>query len=180
MTRRVRERRALRLRRRDYQRLPYAPQFKGRPIAAHANDYRARADVRRRCCAPAGRSPPHMPCRGPRVMEREATYHAIPLAKLVGQPIHVFHVSCGEVHRRHGAGRSRRRQRPCAARAHARQAEGLWDAIRAVTLDVISSGPLRLQLRRERRQVAERTGRRLYPDPQRHPRPCRAARHHLQ
>lgn len=33
----------------------------------------------------------------PKVVEREATYRAIALAELVGQPIHIFHVSCAEV-----------------------------------------------------------------------------------
>ena len=33
----------------------------------------------------------------PKLVEREATYRAIALAELVDQPIHIFHVSCGEV-----------------------------------------------------------------------------------
>lgn len=223
--------------------IPFAPQFKGEPIAAHFDDYRARAarspidyalhqivtdptdavldteiprlvesgirslkvfltydplhiddrqflrvlETARRVGATVcvhcenyeairwrsdallaeGRTEPaaHALSR-PKVVEREATYRAIALAELVGQPIHIFHVSCAEVAEE--IARAQRRgvkvtgetcpqylvltaadmDRPNGEGAkfmcspsprEAGDAEGLWAAIRAGTLDVISS-----------------------------------------
>ncbi|WP_445682581.1 dihydropyrimidinase [Radicibacter daui] len=105
----------------------------------------------------------------PKVVEREATYRAIALSELVDQPIHIFHVSCGEVAEE--ITRAKRRgvkitaetcpqymvlgagdmDRPgfegakfmCSpsprAAGDASDAEGLWAAITAGTLDIISS-----------------------------------------
>ncbi len=223
--------------------IPFAPQFKGEAIAAHAGDYRARAarspmdyalhqiitdptpDVlgrevpalvregvrslkvfltydplhiddrqflavlaaakrtgatvcvhcendeairwRSDALLRAGRPEPasHAISR-PKVVEREATYRAIALAELVGQPIHIFHVSCAEVAEEIARARARGvpvtgetcpqylvltaadMARPGREGAkfmcspsprEAGDADGLWAAIRAGTLDIISS-----------------------------------------
>ncbi|MBW4025449.1 MAG: dihydropyrimidinase [Proteobacteria bacterium] len=102
----------------------------------------------------------------PRVVEREATHRAIALAELVDQPIHIFHVSCGEVAEEIARAQARgvkvtgetcpqylvltaaEMARPgregakfmCSPSLRdAGDAEGLWAAIRAGTLDIISS-----------------------------------------
>lgn len=102
----------------------------------------------------------------PKVVEREATYRAIALAELVGQPIHIFHVSCAEVAEEIARAQARGVKvtgetcpqylaltaadlaRPgregakfmCSPCPRDRgDAEGLWRVIRAGTLDIISS-----------------------------------------
>lgn len=102
----------------------------------------------------------------PKVVEREATYRAIALSELVDQPIHIFHVSCGEVAEE--IARARRRGVKITAETcpqymvltaaemgrpgfegakfmcspsprNAGDNEGLWAAIIDGTLDIISS-----------------------------------------
>lgn len=102
----------------------------------------------------------------PKVVEREATHRAIALAELVDQPIHIFHVSCAEVAEEIARAQARgvkvtgetcpqylvltaaEMARPGREGAkfmcspsprEAGDAEGLWAAIRAGTLDIISS-----------------------------------------
>jgi dihydropyrimidinase len=102
----------------------------------------------------------------PKVVEREATHRAIALAELVDQPIHIFHVSCAEVADEIARAQARgvkvtgetcpqylvltadEMARPgrdgakfmCSPSPRAAgDAEGLWAAIRAGTLDIISS-----------------------------------------
>lgn len=138
----------------------------GALVCVHCENYEA---IRWRSAAllRAGRPEPasHAVSR-PKVVEREATYRAIALAELVDQPIHVFHVSCAEVAEE--IERAQRRgvkvtgetcpqylvltaadmARPgregakfvCSPSPRgAADAEGLWAAIRAGTLDVVSS-----------------------------------------
>ncbi len=102
----------------------------------------------------------------PSVVEREATYRAIALAELVDQPIQIFHVSCPEVADEIARAQARGLKvwgetcpqyfvlsaadmdRPgfegakymCSPAPRDRQAsDGLWDAVRRGTLDVVSS-----------------------------------------
>jgi dihydropyrimidinase len=102
----------------------------------------------------------------PKVVEREATHRAIALAELVDQPVHIFHVSCAEVADEIARAQARgvkvtgetcpqylvltaaEMARPgrdgakfmCSPSSRAAgDAEGLWAAIRAGTLDIISS-----------------------------------------
>lgn len=115
----------------------------------------------------AGRTEPmsHALSR-PKIVEREATYRAIALAEMVDQPVHIFHVSCAEVADEIARAQSRGVKvtgetcpqylvltaadmaRPgregakfmCSPSPRdAGDAEGLWRAIRAGTLDIISS-----------------------------------------
>ncbi|GAB0114161.1 dihydropyrimidinase [Acidisoma sp. C75] len=138
----------------------------GAMVCVHCENYDAirwRAEALLR----AGRAEPasHALSR-PRVVEREATHRAIALAELVDQPIHVFHVSCAEVAEEIARARARgvkvtgetcpqylvltaaEMARPGREGAkfmcspsprNAGDAAGLWAAIRAGTLDVISS-----------------------------------------
>lgn len=102
----------------------------------------------------------------PKVVEREATYRAIALAELVDQPIQVFHVSCPEVAEEIARAQARGLKvwgetcpqyfvlsaadmdRPgfegakfmCSPPPRdAAAIEGLWNAVRRGTLDVVSS-----------------------------------------
>ncbi|MDX7950603.1 dihydropyrimidinase [Lichenihabitans sp. Uapishka_5] len=138
----------------------------GATVCVHCENYEAirwRAEALLR----AGRPEPasHAVSR-PKLVEREATYRAIALAELVDQPIHIFHVSCAEVAEEIARARARGVKvtgetcpqylvltaadmaRPGREGAkfmcspsprEAGDAEGLWAAIRAGTLDVISS-----------------------------------------
>jgi dihydropyrimidinase len=138
----------------------------GATVCVHCENYEA-IRWRSEALLSEGRNEPfaHALSR-PKVVEREATYRAIALAELVGQPIHIFHVSCAEVAEE--IARAQRRgvkvtgetcpqylvltsadmERPSKEGAkfmcspsprEAGDADGLWAAIRAGTLDVISS-----------------------------------------
>lgn len=138
----------------------------GATVCVHCENYDA---IRWRSAAllRAGRPEPasHALSR-PRVVEREATHRAIALAELVDQPIHIFHVSCAEVAEEIARAQARgvkvtgetcpqylvltaaEMARPgregakfmCSPSPRdAGDAEGLWAAIRAGTLDIISS-----------------------------------------
>lgn len=151
---------------RQFLRVLEAARRVGATVCVHCENYDA-IHWRSEALLSKGRTEPasHALSR-PKVVEREATYRAIALAELVGQPIHIFHVSCAEVAEE--IARAQRRgvkvtaetcpqylvltatdmNRPGAEGAKfmcspsprdAGDAEGLWAAIRAGTLDVISS-----------------------------------------
>ncbi len=111
-------------------------------------------------------SPKYHAWSRPAVIEREATHRAIALAELVDQPIQVFHVSCPDVADEIARAQARGLKvwgetcpqyfvlsaadmdRPgfegakfmCSPAPRDRQAsEGLWNAVRRGTLDVVSS-----------------------------------------
>ncbi len=138
----------------------------GALVCVHCENYEA---IRWRSAAllGAGRPEPasHALSR-PKVVEREATYRAIALAELVDQPIHIFHVSCSEVAEEIARAQARGVKvtgetcpqylvlsaadmaRPgregakfmCSPSPRGPgDAEGLWGAIRAGTLDIVSS-----------------------------------------
>ncbi|HBF31097.1 dihydropyrimidinase [Rhizobium sp.] len=138
----------------------------GMTVCVHCENYEA-IRWRSEALLAEGRTEPasHALSR-PKVVEREATYRAIALAELVGQPLHIFHVSCAEV--ADEIARAQRRgvkvtaetcpqylvltaadmDRPNREGAkfmcspsprEVGDAEGLWAAIRAGTLDIISS-----------------------------------------
>ena len=138
----------------------------GATVCVHCENYDA-IGWRSAALLKAGRPEPasHAVSR-PKVVEREATYRAIALAELVDQPIHIFHVSCAEVAEEIARAQARgvkvtgetcpqylvltaaEMARPgregakfmCSPSPRdAGDAEGLWAAIRAGTLDIISS-----------------------------------------
>jgi dihydropyrimidinase len=138
----------------------------GAIVCVHCENYEA-IRWRSEALLRAGRPEPasHAVSR-PKVVEREATYRAIALAELVDQPIHIFHVSCAEVAEEIARAQARgvkvtgetcpqylvltaadmaRPEREGAkfmcspSPREAADREGLWAAIRAGTLDVISS-----------------------------------------
>ncbi|TQX85200.1 MULTISPECIES: dihydropyrimidinase [Rhizobium] len=138
----------------------------GATVCVHCENYDAIRWRSEKLLAEGRSEPASHALSRPKVVEREATYRAIALAELVGQPIHIFHVSCAEVAEE--IARAQRRgvkvtaetcpqylvltaadmSRPdregakfmCSPSPRdAGDAEGLWAAIRAGTLDVISS-----------------------------------------
>ena len=138
----------------------------GATVCVHCENYDA-IGWRSAALLKAGRTEPasHAVSR-PKVVEREATYRAIALAELVDQPIHIFHVSCAEVAEEIARAQARgvkvtgetcpqylvltaaEMARPgregakfmCSPSPRdAGDAAGLWAAIRAGTLDIISS-----------------------------------------
>ncbi len=151
---------------RQYLRVLETAKRLGATVCVHCENYEA-IRWRSQALLAEGRTEPaaHALSR-PKVVEREATYRAIALAELVGQPIHIFHVSCAEVAEE--IARAQRRgvkvtgetcpqylvltaadmDRPDGEGAkfmcspsprEPGDAEGLWDTIRAGILDVISS-----------------------------------------
>ncbi|MCB8881270.1 dihydropyrimidinase [Acidisoma cellulosilytica] len=150
----------------EYLRVLAAAKRFGATVCVHCENYDA-IGWRSEALLKAGRPEPasHAVSR-PKVVEREATYRAIALAELVDQPIHIFHVSCGEVAEEIARAQARgvkvtgetcpqylvltaaEMARPgregakfmCSPSPRdAGDAEGLWAAIRAGTLDIISS-----------------------------------------
>jgi dihydropyrimidinase len=151
---------------REYLRVLEAAKRLGAIVCVHCENYDA-IGWKSEALLRAGRTEPasHAASR-PKVVEREATYRAIALAELVDQPVHIFHVSCGEVAEEIARARARGVKvtgetcpqylvltaadmaRPgregakfmCSPSPRdAGDAEGLWRAIRAGTLDIISS-----------------------------------------
>jgi dihydropyrimidinase len=151
---------------RQFLRVLEAAKRLGATVCVHCENYEA-IRWRSEYLLAQGRTEPssHALSR-PKVVEREATYRAIALAELVGQPIHIFHVSCAEV--ADEIARAQRRGVKVTAETCPQylvltaadmgrpngegakfmcspsprdtgDAEGLWAAIRAGTLDVISS-----------------------------------------
>ena len=151
---------------REYLEVLSAAKRLGATVCVHCENYEA-IRWRSEALLRAGLSGPasHALSR-PKVVEREATHRAIALAELVDQPIHIFHVSCAEVAEEIARAQARgvkvtgetcpqylvltaaEMARPGREGAkfmcspsprEAGDAEGLWAAIRAGTLDIISS-----------------------------------------
>jgi dihydropyrimidinase len=150
----------------EYLKVLSAAKRLGATVCVHCENYEAirwRSEALLRAGHPEPAS--HALSR-PKVVEREATHRAIALAELVDQPIHIFHVSCAEVAEEIARARARgvkvtgetcpqylvltaeEMARPGREGAkfmcspsprEAGDAEGLWAAIRAGTLDIISS-----------------------------------------
>ncbi len=156
----------LRLDDRQYLRVLAAARRLGALVTVHAENYDAIAWRTEALLAAGLTAPKYHAWSRPPVVEREATARAIALAELVDQPIQIFHVSCPEA--AHEIARAQRRgvrvwgetcpqyfylgaadmDRPgfegakfmCSpAPRDAAAQEGLWDAIRMRTLDVVSS-----------------------------------------
>jgi dihydropyrimidinase len=150
----------------EYLRVLAAAKRLGATVCVHCENYEA-IRWRSEALLNAGRTEPasHAVSR-PKVVEREATHRAIALAELVDQPIHIFHVSCAEVADEIARAQARGVKvtgetcpqylvltaadmaRPgregakfmCSPSPRdAGDAQGLWAAIRAGTLDIISS-----------------------------------------
>jgi dihydropyrimidinase len=150
----------------EYLRVLAAAKRLGATVCVHCENYEA-IRWRSEALLKAGRTEPasHAVSR-PKVVEREATHRAIALAELVDQPIHIFHVSCAEVADEIARAQARgvkvtgetcpqylvltaaEMARPgregakfmCSPSPRdAGDAQGLWAAIRAGTLDIISS-----------------------------------------
>jgi dihydropyrimidinase len=151
---------------REYLRVLGAAKRLGATVCVHCENYDA-IRWRSEALLKAGRPEPasHAISR-PKIVEREATHRAIALAELVDQPIHIFHVSCAEVAdeiaRAQGRGvkvtgetcpqylvltaadmgrldREGAKFMCSPSPRDAGEAEGLWAAIRAGTIDIISS-----------------------------------------
>lgn len=150
----------------EYLKVLAAAKRLGATVCVHCENYEAirwRSEALLRAGLPGPAS--HALSR-PKVVEREATHRAIALAELVDQPIHIFHVSCAEVAEEIARARARgvkvtgetcpqylvltaaEMARPgregakfmCSPSPRdAGDAEGLWAAIRAGTLDIVSS-----------------------------------------
>jgi dihydropyrimidinase len=69
----------------------------GLMVHVHCENYDAINLSTRTLLAAGYTAPKYHAVSRPPVVEREATYRAIALAELVGQPIQIFHVSCAEV-----------------------------------------------------------------------------------
>jgi dihydropyrimidinase len=150
----------------EYLRVLAAAKRLGAMVCVHCENYDA-IRWQSEALLKAGRLEPacHAVSR-PKVVEREATHRAIALAELVDQPIHIFHVSCAEVAEEIARAQARGVKvtgetcpqylvltagdmaRPGREGAkfmcspsprEAGDAEGLWAAIRAGTIDIISS-----------------------------------------
>ncbi len=138
----------------------------GALVTVHCENYEAIRWLSDALLADERATPKYHAWSRPVVVEREATYRAIALAELVDQPIQIFHVSSpevmAEVERAQRRGvkvwaetcpqylvlRAADMDRPgfegakfmCSpAPRDAAASEGLWDAIRRGTLDVVSS-----------------------------------------
>ena len=138
----------------------------GALVTVHCENYDAIGWRTAALLADGRTSPKYHAWSRPAVIEREATYRAIALAELVDQPIQIFHVSCPEVADEIARAQARGvkvwgetcpqyfvlsaadMDRPgfegakymCSPAPRDRQAsEGLWDAVRRGTLDVVSS-----------------------------------------
>ncbi len=151
---------------RQYLRVLAAARRLGCIVTVHCENYEAVAWMTEALLAAGLTAPKYHAWSRPPVVEREATHRAIALAELVDTPIQVFHVSCPEV--ADEIARARRRglkvwgetcpqylvlgaasmDKPglegakfmCSpAPRDADVAEGLWDAIRLGTIDVVSS-----------------------------------------
>ena len=156
----------LRLDDRQFLRVLAAARRLGCIVTVHCENYDAIAWRTEALLAAGLTAPKYHAWSRPTVVEREATHRAIALAELVDTPIQVFHVSCPEAAEE--IDRARRRglkvwgetcpqyfvlnagsmDRPgfegakfmCSpAPRDAAATEGLWDAVRMGTLDVISS-----------------------------------------
>lgn len=151
---------------RQYLRVLAAARRAGALVTVHCENYNAIAWRTEALLAAGLTAPKYHAWSRPPVVEREATHRAIALAELVDQPIQVFHVSgphaADEIARARARGlavwgetcpqylvlSAADMDRPgfegakfmCSpAPRDAAATEGLWDAIRLGTLDVVSS-----------------------------------------
>ena len=156
----------LRLDDRQYLRVLAAARRLGCLVTVHCENYDAIGWLTEALLAAGLSAPKYHAWSRPPVVEREATHRAIALAELVDTPIQVFHVSCPEAAEEIARARARGvavtgetcpqyfvlaaadMDRPgfegakfmCSPAPRDRAAsEGLWAAIRAGTLDVVSS-----------------------------------------
>lgn len=151
---------------RGFLRVLAAARRTGALVTVHCENHDAIAWRTAALLADGRTSPKYHAWSRPAVIEREATHRAIALAELVDQPIQIFHVSCPEVADEIARAQARGLKvwgetcpqyfvlsatdmdRPgfegakfmCSPAPRDRQAsEGLWNAVRRGTLDVVSS-----------------------------------------
>jgi dihydropyrimidinase len=151
---------------RQYLRVLAAARRAGALVAVHAENYDAIGWLTEALLKAGMTSPKYHAWGRPTVIEREATHRAIALAELIDQPIQIFHVSgpepAEEIARAQARGvkvwgetcpqylvlQAADMDRPgfegakfiCSPAPRGKtETEGLWDAIRAGTIDVISS-----------------------------------------
>ena len=135
-------------------------------VTVHCENFDAIAWQQEALLAAGLTDPVHHAWARPPVVEREATLRAMALAELVDQPLQIFHVSCGEVAEEVARAKARGQkvwaetcthylthgvddlERPdfegakfvCSPALRDRaEAARLWEAIRAGTIDIISS-----------------------------------------
>ncbi len=151
---------------RGYLRVLAAARRAGALVTVHCENYEAIGWRTQALLAAGLTGPKYHAWSRPRMIEREATHRAIALAELVDQPIQIFHVSCAEVAGEIAAAKARGLKvwgescpqyftltagdmdrpgfegskfmcspSPRDAADHA----GMWDMVRAGTLDVVSS-----------------------------------------
>ena len=82
---------------RQFLRVLEAARKLGATVCVHCENYEAIRWRSEKLLSEGRNEPASHALSRPKVVEREATYRAIALAELVGQPIHIFHVSCAEV-----------------------------------------------------------------------------------
>jgi dihydropyrimidinase len=150
---------------RQFLRVLAAARRNGAFVTVHCENYEAirwRTDA---LLADGRTAPKYHAWSRPPMLEREATHRAIALAELVDQPIQVFHVSCAEAAEEIARAKLRGLKvwgetcpqylvlsdadmdRPgfegakfiCSPSPRSDASEGVWEAIRRGTLDVVSS-----------------------------------------
>jgi dihydropyrimidinase len=151
---------------RQYIRVLAAARRTGALVTVHCENYDAITWRTAALLADGRTAPKYHPWSRPPVVEREATYRAIALAEMIDQPIQVFHVSHPEVAEEIARAKARGLKvwaetcpqyfvlsaadmdRPgfegakfmCSpAPRDAAASEGLWRAVRADTIDIVSS-----------------------------------------
>jgi dihydropyrimidinase len=156
----------MRLDDRQYMRVLAAARRAGALVTVHAENYDAIAWLTEALLKAGMTAPKYHAWGRPTVVETEATHRAIALAELVDQPIQIFHVSgpdpAGEIARARSRGvkawgetcpqylvlSAADMDRPgfegakfiCSPAPRGKaESEGLWDAIRAGTIDIVSS-----------------------------------------
>jgi dihydropyrimidinase len=151
---------------RQYLRVLAAARRTGALVTVHAENYEAIGWLTEALVKAGMTAPMYHSWGRPTVIEREATHRAIALAELIDQPIQIFHVSgpepAEEIARAQARGlkvwgetcpqylvlKAADMDRPgfegakfiCSPAPRGKaESDGLWDAIRAGTIDVISS-----------------------------------------
>ncbi|MBW4023576.1 MAG: dihydropyrimidinase [Proteobacteria bacterium] len=151
---------------RQYLRVLAAARRSGALVAVHAENYDAIAWMTEALLKAGMTAPKYHAWGRPTVIEREATHRAIALAELIDQPIQIFHVSgpepAAEIARAQARGvkvwgetcpqylvlEAADMDRPgfegakfiCSPAPRTKaESEGLWEAIRAGTIDIVSS-----------------------------------------
>jgi len=151
---------------RGYLRVLAAARRAGALVTVHCENYEAIGWRTEALLAAGLTAPKYHAWSRPRMIEREATHRAIALAEMVDQPIQIFHVSCAEVAAEIAAAKARGLKvwgetctqyftltagdmdRPgfegakfmCSPSPRdSVDHQGMWDMVRAGTLDVVSS-----------------------------------------